>query len=177
MGYTCTWNSDHIILQWRHNGRDGVSNHRRLDCLLNCLFGSRFKKTSKLRVTGLGRGIQRWPTNSPHKGPVSRKCFHLMTSSWEKHWGVIGIRTLVPCWSVAPGDNGSNPAVAVNIWRIRTSRPTTEETASTLWKKKKNNKKHFLCLLCLNGATTARCCNEEGSNDNTIGYENITYHL
>ena len=40
-------------LQWRHNGHNGVSNHRRLDCLLNCLFRRRSKKTSKLRVTGL----------------------------------------------------------------------------------------------------------------------------
>ena len=28
------------------------------------------------------RGIHRWPVNSPHKGPVTGKCFHLMTSSW-----------------------------------------------------------------------------------------------
>ena len=27
------------------------------------------------------RGIHRWPVNSPHEGPVTRKCFHLMTSS------------------------------------------------------------------------------------------------
>ena len=27
-------------------------------------------------------GIHRWPVNYPHKGPVMRKCFHLMTSSW-----------------------------------------------------------------------------------------------
>ena len=40
-------------LQWRLNGRDGVSNHRRLDCLLGRLFRRRSKKTSKLRVTGL----------------------------------------------------------------------------------------------------------------------------
>ena len=40
-------------LQWQHNGRDGVSNHRRPDCLLNCLFRRRSKKTPKLRVTGL----------------------------------------------------------------------------------------------------------------------------
>ena len=40
-------------LQWRHNERDGVSNHRRLDFLLNCLFRRRSKNTSKLRVTGL----------------------------------------------------------------------------------------------------------------------------
>ena len=28
------------------------------------------------------RGIHRWPVNSGHKGPVTRKCFHLMTSLW-----------------------------------------------------------------------------------------------
>ena len=28
------------------------------------------------------RGIHRWPVNSPHKGPVTCKMFHLMTSSW-----------------------------------------------------------------------------------------------
>ena len=27
-------------------------------------------------------GIYQWPVNSPHKWPVTRKCFHLMTSSW-----------------------------------------------------------------------------------------------
>ena len=42
----------HDTLQWRHNGCDGVSNHRRLGCLLNRLFRHRSKKTSKLRVTG-----------------------------------------------------------------------------------------------------------------------------
>ena len=30
------------------------------------------------------RGIHRWPVNSPHKGPVPRKMFYLMTSSWRK---------------------------------------------------------------------------------------------
>ena len=40
------------VLQWRHNGRDGVSNHQPRDCLLNRLFRSTSKKTSKLPVTG-----------------------------------------------------------------------------------------------------------------------------
>ena len=40
-------------LQKRHNDRNGVSNYRRIDCLLNYLFRHRSKKTSKLRVTGL----------------------------------------------------------------------------------------------------------------------------
>ena len=37
-------------LQWRHNEHDGVSKHRRLNCLHNRSFRS--KKTSKLRVPG-----------------------------------------------------------------------------------------------------------------------------
>ena len=58
-------------LQWRHHELDGVSNHQHHDCLFNCLFRRRSKKTSKLRVTGLCAG------NSPGTG----KCFHFRTSS------------------------------------------------------------------------------------------------
>ena len=29
-------------------------------------------------------GIRRWPLDSPHKGPVTPKCLHLVTSSWVK---------------------------------------------------------------------------------------------
>ena len=35
-----------LSLQWRHNGRDGVSNHQPHDCLLNRLFGRRSKSAS-----------------------------------------------------------------------------------------------------------------------------------
>ena len=47
-------------LQWRHNGHVGVSNHQPHVCLLNRLFRRRSKKTSKLRVTGLCEGSDRW---------------------------------------------------------------------------------------------------------------------
>ena len=40
-------------LQWRHNERDGVSNHQPHVCSLNRLFRRRSKETSKLRVTAL----------------------------------------------------------------------------------------------------------------------------
>ena len=40
-------------LQWRHNERNGVSNHQPQHCLLNRLFRHISKKTLKLRVTGL----------------------------------------------------------------------------------------------------------------------------
>ena len=65
----------HSPLRWRHNGRDGVSNHQPHGCLLNRLFRRKSKKTSKLRVTGLCAGNLPWPVNSPHKRPVTRKMF------------------------------------------------------------------------------------------------------
>ena len=46
----------HLALQWRHNGRDGVSNYEPHHRLLNCLFMRRSKTASKLRVTGLCEG-------------------------------------------------------------------------------------------------------------------------
>ena len=68
--------SVHIFsLQWRHNGRAGVSNHQLHHCILNRIFGRRSKKTSKAASLAFVRGIHRWPVNSPHKWPVTRKMF------------------------------------------------------------------------------------------------------
>ena len=64
-----------VPLHWRNKERGDVSNHRRLDYLFNGLFRCRSKETSKVRVTGLCGGIHRWPVNSLHKGPVTRKMF------------------------------------------------------------------------------------------------------
>ena len=43
-------------LRWRHNERDGISNHQAHDCLLNHLFRCRSRKRSKLCITGLCAG-------------------------------------------------------------------------------------------------------------------------
>ena len=48
-----TYEAMALTLQWRHNGRDGVSYQQPHDCLLKRLLGHRSKKTSNLRVTGL----------------------------------------------------------------------------------------------------------------------------
>ena len=48
-------------LQWRHNKRDGVSNHRCRGCLLNSLFRRRSKKTLKLVLWGESTGDRRIP--------------------------------------------------------------------------------------------------------------------
>ena len=63
------------VLQWRHNERNGVSNRRRLDCLLNGFCGRRTMKTSKPRVTGLYEGNPPVTGGFRHKGPVTRKMF------------------------------------------------------------------------------------------------------
>ena len=86
---------NHRSLQWRHNERDGVSNHQPCDCLLNCLFRRISKKTSKLRVTGLCAG------NSPVTGkfPAQRASNAKNVSIWWRHhvvlwWQQAGCKTL-----------------------------------------------------------------------------------
>ena len=59
--------------QWRHNDRDGGSNYRRLDGLLNRLFRRRSKKTSKLWLLWGEFTGHRWVPLT--KRPVTRKMF------------------------------------------------------------------------------------------------------
>ena len=75
-------------LQWRHYGRDLVSNHRRLDCLLNRLLRRRWQKTLKLHVTALCGG------NSPVTAEFSsqRTSNAENVSIWWHHHAIgIGI--------------------------------------------------------------------------------------
>ena len=60
-------------LLWRHNEHDGVSNHQPYDCLLNRLFRQRKHQSSA--PLAFVWAIHRWPVNSPHKGPITRKMF------------------------------------------------------------------------------------------------------
>ena len=58
-------------LQWYHNECDGVSNHRSLDCLLNRFLQAQLKKHQSSASLASMRGINWWPVNYPHKGPVT----------------------------------------------------------------------------------------------------------
>ena len=86
-----------VKLQWRYNERDGVSNHRRLECLRNRLFiimsaiasqitgvssvcatscsGADQRKRQSFASLAFVRGIHRSPVDSPHKRQVTRKMF------------------------------------------------------------------------------------------------------
>ena len=68
-------------LQWRHNGRDNVSNHQHRECLLSRLIRRRSMKTPKLRVAGLCAG------NSPETGefPAQRASNAENVSIWWRH--------------------------------------------------------------------------------------------
>ena len=74
-----------LSLQWRHNGRNGISNHQPHDCLLNRLFRCRSKKTSKLCVTGLCAG------NSlvTSEFPAQRASNGENVSIWWRHHGAV----------------------------------------------------------------------------------------
>ena len=62
-------------LQWRHNERDGISNHHPHGCLLNFIQCADQRKHQSSASLAFVRGIHRWPVNSPHKGPVTQKMF------------------------------------------------------------------------------------------------------
>ena len=106
----------HWPLQWRHNGRDSISNHQPHDCLLNRLFRHRSKETSKLRVTGLCAG------NSPVTGefPAQMASNAENASIWWRHhewgnydplipnhnntqhsWGILLMQHLHHSWKIA----------------------------------------------------------------------------
>ena len=70
-----------ITLQWRHNDRDGVSNHQLHHCFFNRLFRRRSEKTSKLSVAGLCAG------NSPvtDEFPAQRASNAENVSIWWRH--------------------------------------------------------------------------------------------
>ena len=93
----CFTGTGAIALNWRHNERDGVSNHQPHDCLLNPLFRRKSKtKKSKLRVTGLCEG------NSPVTGefPAQRASNAANVSIWWRHHGMLVQEALKGIWRI-----------------------------------------------------------------------------
>ena len=83
-------------LQWRHNGRDGVSNHQRIACLLNRLFRCRSKKTSKLcRWIPLTKSQQRGKMFPFDDVIMYKKAVHAarVIVSWPKSWQRLTLDT------------------------------------------------------------------------------------
>ena len=62
-------------LQWRHNGRDGVSNHQPHIVYSTVYSGANQRKHQRSASLAFVRGIHRWPVNSTPKWPVTWKMF------------------------------------------------------------------------------------------------------
>ena len=103
--------------------RDGVSNHRRVDCLLNRFFRRRSKKTAKLRFTGPCGG------NSPVTSEFpTQRANNAEISIWWRHHGVSLFLCLGLCWTTKtsftrgfPGANFTKIVFRCNIRSIENS--------------------------------------------------------
>ena len=74
-------------IQWRHNERKGVSNHRHLECLLNRMFRCGSKKISKLHVTG-----PLWGELTGHRWiPLIRASNAENVSIWWRYHGYTNV--------------------------------------------------------------------------------------
>ena len=62
-----------LSFQRRHNEHHGVSNHQPHYCT-QPFIQAQIRENTKASLAFV-RGIHRWPVNSPHKGPVTRKVF------------------------------------------------------------------------------------------------------
>ena len=108
--------------QWRHNGRNGISNHQPHDCSLNRLFRCRSKKTSKQRITGLCAG------DSPVTGefPEQMASYAENVSIWWRHHELVSCCTMIwgfVCQKEVSGA-GTNNHISqilwvVGVWHIR----------------------------------------------------------
>ena len=76
---TCPWPCYSFVpLQWRHNEHHGmVSQITSIWTVCSVVCSGTLQRKHQ---SSFVRGIHRWLLDSPHKGPVTRKCFHLMTS-------------------------------------------------------------------------------------------------
>ena len=81
------------------NDLDGVSNHRRLNCLLNRLFRRRSKKTSKLHATGILWGESTGDRWIPI-GTVTRKIFPFDVVIMD--WDLSLVSIMCRKWSWGP---------------------------------------------------------------------------
>ena len=105
---------------------NGVSNHQPHDCLFIHLFRRRTTKHQSSASLAFVLGIHRWPVNSPHKGPVTRKMFpfddvimphnHAITlmvhNSPVPSQSVSGFQW----WGAQHGFSGAHGPVAEHLW-------------------------------------------------------------
>ena len=81
---------------WCHNGNDAVSKSPASWLFTQPFIQAQIKKHQSSSSLAFVWGTHQWPVNSPHKWPVTQKCFHLMTSSWV-YRPLLGLPTVTSC--------------------------------------------------------------------------------
>ena len=80
-------------LKWRHNERDGVSNHQPHDCLLNLLFRGKEKNNNNKKPQQNIKAPRHWPLcgDSPVTGefPAEMASNAENVSIWWRHHGFL----------------------------------------------------------------------------------------
>ena len=85
--------TSHFPLQWRHNQITGAT----IICLTVC-WGADQRKHQSASLAFV-RGINRWPVDSPHKGPITRIMFSLydviiLKELWTYAWRIYAFSEL-----------------------------------------------------------------------------------
>ena len=92
-----TWHNKQISInmfafQWHHNERPGVSKHGDLMVCSTACSCAHQRKHQRSASLAFVREIHQWPVDCLHKGPITRKCFHLVTSSWPFSWVISAMQ-------------------------------------------------------------------------------------
>ena len=111
-----------LSLQWCHNERDIISNHRRLECLLSRLFRRRLKKITKLRLTDHPPVVGGFPSQRTSNAQNA-------SISWRHHVVSTGA-----CWWSS----------AVRCWKAKSNVMTGLRSLEGLCQWNMNNKKFVL---------------------------------
>ena len=95
--HKCNWGHS---LRWRHNESDGFSNHQPYAYVYSIVYsGADQRKHQSSASLAFVRGIRRWPVNSSHNGPVTRKMFPFIMNLnhgnlKSSHW----LQNRCQCW-------------------------------------------------------------------------------
>ena len=109
-----------LILLWRHNEPDGVSNHQPYDSIVYS--GTDQGKHQSSASLAFVRVIHRRPVNSPHKWPVTRKMFPFddVIMTWHHDMETL-LTLLAPCYH-------KDQVRSTLMFSLMLAKQTTEQT-------------------------------------------------
>ena len=111
--------------KWRHNERDGVPSHRRLDCVPNRLFRCKSKNTSNSALLAFVMRIHRWPVNFLHIRPVTLKMLPFNDVAMRKRsFRQKSVLSIASFWIIVWGSmHNYDIDLTVSCYKVRRTSP------------------------------------------------------